>query len=202
MKLCPNFVTAVMSLGTCGSSANPPPMGIPSPVAGNGSVFHRLGPQIPSSSVLGHGQPLPVQGPSKDSSAATIVDPEQAPYDDSSNGWIAVEPRRKSKKHTSNFPKGKKVLEVAAASVMSLRRDVPSDCAGVVNSLGTGAVIDADVDLGATSCMATPILGEDILATTPSDVPPLGELVNHNRKLLIQQNFTGSKRVPPSHAPQ
>ena len=37
--LCPN------------AAANPPPMGIPSLVAGNGSVFHRLGPQIPPSSV-------------------------------------------------------------------------------------------------------------------------------------------------------
>jgi hypothetical protein len=60
---------------------------------------------------------------------------------------------------------------------MSQRSDVPSDCAGVVNSLGAGAVVDAGVDLGATSSMATPILGEDILATTPSDVPPLGEPV-------------------------
>jgi hypothetical protein len=55
---------------------------------------------------------------------------------------------------------------------MSQRSDVPSDCAGVVNSLGAGAVVDAWVDLGATSSMETPILGEDILATTPSDVPP------------------------------
>jgi len=146
-------------------------------VAGNGSVFHRLGPQIPPSSVSGHGQPLSVQGPSKDSSVAAIVEPEQAPCDDASNGWIAVEPRRKSKKHISNPPKGKEVFVVATMSAMSQRSDVPSDCAGVVNSLGAGAVVDAGVDLGATSSMATPILGEDILATTPSDVPPLGEPV-------------------------
>ena len=141
-------------------------------MAGNGSVFHRLGPQIPPSSVSGHGQPLSVQGPSKDSSVAAIVEPEQAPCDDASNGWIAVEPRRKSKKHISNPPKGKEVFVVATMSAMSQRSDVPSDCAGVVNSLGAGAVVDAGVDLGATSSMATPILGEDILATTPSDVPP------------------------------
>ena len=90
---------------------------------------------------------------------------------------------------------------VATMSAMSQRSDVPSDCAGVVNSLGAGAVVDAGVDLGATSSMATPILGEDILATTPSDVPPLGEPVNHNRKLLTQWNHAGSRRVPPSPAP-
>jgi hypothetical protein len=73
--------------------------------------------------------------------------------------------------------------------------------AGVVNSLGAGAVIDTGVDLGATSVMSTPILGEDILATTPSDVPHLGELVNHNKKLLFQRNHAGSKRAPPSHTP-
>jgi len=125
-----------------------------------------------TSSVSGHGQPLPVQDPSKDSSAAAIVDHEPAPCDDSSDGWIPVKPRRKSKKHTSNFPKGKEVLAVAAASVMSNRSDAPSSCAGVVNSLGTGAVIDAGVDLGATSCMATLILGAASLATTPLMFPP------------------------------
>jgi hypothetical protein len=68
---------------------------------------------------------------------------------------------------------------------MSQRSDVPFDCAGVVNSLGTGTVVDAGVDLGATPSMAPPILEDDFLATTPSNIPPLGELVNHNRKLLI-----------------
>jgi hypothetical protein len=109
----------------------------------NGSVFHHLGPQIPSSGVSGHGQPFSVQGPFKDSSVAAIVEPEQAPCDDASDGWIVVEPRRKSKKHISNPPKRKEVFAVAAVSAMSQRSDVPSDCAGVVNSLGAGAVVDA-----------------------------------------------------------
>jgi hypothetical protein len=55
--------------------------------------------------VSGHGQPFSVQGPFKDSSVAAIVEPEQAPCDDASDGWIVVEPRRKSKKHISNPPK-------------------------------------------------------------------------------------------------
>jgi len=124
--------------------------------------------------VSGHSQPPSVQGPSKDSSAAAIVEPEQAPCDDASANWIMVEPRRKSKKHISNSPKGKEVFIVTTMSTMSQRSDVPSDCAGVVNSLGTGTVVDAGVDLGATSSMAPSILGDDFLATTPSDVPPLG----------------------------
>ncbi|KAH8483857.1 hypothetical protein H0E87_028318 [Populus deltoides] len=81
-------------------------------------------------------------------------------------------------------PKGRKCLQLQLCT-MSQRSDVPSDCAGVVNSLGTGTVVDAGVDLGATPSMAPPILEDDFLATTPSNIPPLGELVNHNRKLLI-----------------
>ncbi|KAL9376456.1 hypothetical protein Peur_030576 [Populus x canadensis] len=72
--LCPN------------AAASLPPTGIPSPVAGTRSVFQRLGLQIPASSVSQHDQPLLVQGPSKDSSAAAIMEPEQAPCDDSSDG--------------------------------------------------------------------------------------------------------------------
>jgi hypothetical protein len=98
--LCPN------------GAANPPPMGIPSLVAGNGSVFHRLGPEIPPSSVSGHGQPLPVQGPSKDSSAAAIVDPEPAPCDDSSDGWIAVDLGENPRSTPVTSPKGRKCLQL------------------------------------------------------------------------------------------
>nr|TKS06663.1 hypothetical protein D5086_0000120870 [Populus alba] len=151
--------------------ASPPPTGITLPVAGNGSVFHRLGPQIPPSGVLGHGQPLSVQGPFKDSSIAATVEPEQAPCDDASDGWIVVEPWRKSNKHINNSLKGKEVSAVVTMSVVSPRSDVPFDYAGVVNSLDAGAVVDAGVDLRATSSMAPPTLGEDTLATTPSDVP-------------------------------
>lgn len=71
----------------------------------------------------------------------------------------------------------------------------------MVNSLGAGAVLDTGVDLGATFVMVPLIFGEDMLATTPSDVPPLGDPVNHNKKLLIQRNHVGSRKVPPSHTP-
>ncbi|KAJ7012392.1 hypothetical protein NC653_002444 [Populus alba x Populus x berolinensis] len=183
------------------AAASPPLAGITSPVNGKGSVFHRLGPQIPPSSKPRQGQPPSVQGPFKDSSIVTIVDSEPAPCDDASDGWIAVEPWRKSKKHISNSPKRKEVFAVTIVSAMSRRSDVPSNCAVVVNSLGAGTVVDAGVDLGATSSTVPLILGEDILATIPTDVPPLGEPVNHNGKLLIQRNHAGSRRIPPSPAP-
>ncbi|KAL3583071.1 hypothetical protein D5086_017403 [Populus alba] len=80
-------------------------------------------------------------------------------------------PWRKSNKHINNSLKGKEVSAVVTMSVVSPRSDVPFDYAGVVNSLDAGAVVDAGVDLRATSSMAPPTLGEDTLATTPSDVP-------------------------------
>ena len=178
------------------ATVSPPPAGTPLPVAGNGSIFHRLGPQKPPSGVSGHNQPQPALGPSKASSIAALVEPEQAPCDDASDGWIAVEPRRNSKKHIRSSPKGKEVFAAAAVSALSPSSDVPSAYAGVVNSLDTEAVVDAGVDLGATLSLAPPILGEDNLVPPPSDVPPL---VNHNRK--IQQNHAGQRRVPPSPAP-
>jgi len=148
-------------------AVGPSPVGTPSLVAGNRNVFHRLGPQLPPSGVSGPSQPQPVQGPSKDSSVAAPVELEQAPCDDASNGWIAVEPRRKSKKPISHSPKGKEVFAVAAVSALSPRSVVPSDCVRVVNSLGTEVVVDAGVDLGATFSMASPTLGDENLATTP-----------------------------------
>ncbi|KAJ6880942.1 hypothetical protein NC652_034075 [Populus alba x Populus x berolinensis] len=187
-------------------AVSPPPEGTSS-VASKGSDFQRLGPQIPPSGVSGHGQPPPVQGPPKDSSIAAIVEPEQAPCNDASAGWTVVEPRRKHKKHIITPAKGKGVFAVAAGSAMSHRGYVPSVCVGVVNSTSAGTVVNAGVELGATSPMAHSILREDNLVTTPAetttsvDIPLLGEPVNDNRKLLFQKNHVGSRRVPPSPAP-
>jgi len=147
------------------------------PVAGNGSVFHRLGPQIPPSGVPGHSQPLPVQGPSKAS---------QASCDDASDGWIAVEPRKNFRKHIRSPPKGKEVLVVADVSALSPKRDAPPDYAGVATSIDTEAVVEAGVDLGVT------------LVPTSQTVPC------HQSLALDVQAATGSvfSRLGPQPSPQ
>ena len=159
------------------TTVSPPPAGTPLPVAGNGSVFHRLGPQIPPSGVPGHSQPLPVQGPSKASQASCV---------DASDGWIAVEPRKNFRKHIRSPPKGKEVLVVADVSALSPKRDAPPDYAGVATSIDTEAVVEAGVDLGVT------------LVPTSQTVPC------HQSLALDVQAATGSvfSRLGPQPSPQ
>ncbi|KAL9347251.1 hypothetical protein Peur_058617 [Populus x canadensis] len=144
---------------------NPPPAGNPLPAAGNGSVFHRLGPQIPPSGMPGHSQPLSAQGPSKAS---------QASCDDASDGWIAVAPRKKFRKHIRSPPKGKEALAVADVSALSPNNAAPPNYAGVANSIDTEAVVEAGMDLGVQSVPCHQPRALDVQADTGSVFSRLG----------------------------
>jgi hypothetical protein len=160
--------------------------------AGKRSVFSCLGPQIHQhemSTPTGtqeQSQPLPVQGTPEASSDTAIVITKQAPSV-APDGWITVERRRKSNKHTSSTPKGKEVIVVEAVSDVNSCKDlVPSVCAGVVGSPVRARAVVASVCAGVVSravpCFAPPNSGECILAKSSSDVPPLGDTIKSNGK--------------------
>ncbi|KAJ6907648.1 hypothetical protein NC651_018162 [Populus alba x Populus x berolinensis] len=109
-------------------------------------------------------------------------------------GWIIVEPIRKSNKHICGTPKGKEVIAVEVVpGVNPCTELAPSVCADVVGSLGARALAGADVDSGTTSQLAPLNLGEG----TPNDAPPLEELVTRNRKHCNSSSIVDSRRVSP-----
>ncbi|KAJ6916422.1 hypothetical protein NC652_018965 [Populus alba x Populus x berolinensis] len=108
--------------------------------------------------------------PSTDLTETVILDNELAPCV-AFEGWITVEPRRKSNKQICGTPKGKEVIAVEAVpDVNPCTKLAPSVCADVVGSLGAWALAGADVDSRTTSQLAPLNLGEG----TPNDAPPLG----------------------------
>ena len=143
--------------------------------AGKGSVFGCLGPQIlptPTGVQEQTSSPLPPDL-SMDLTETIILDNELAPCV-AFEGWITVEPIRKSNKYICGTPKGKEVIAVEAMPDVNPCTELdPSICANVVGSLGAGALAGVDVDSRTTSRLAPLNLGEG----TPNDAPQLEELV-------------------------
>jgi hypothetical protein len=98
-------------------------------------------------------------GPSADPTKTVIMDNKLA-LCVAFEGWITMEPRQKSSKHIRGTPKGKEVIAVETGSDVNPCSELPpSVCADVVGSLGTGALVGANVDSVTTSCLAPSNLG-------------------------------------------
>ncbi|KAL9347261.1 hypothetical protein Peur_058627 [Populus x canadensis] len=98
-------------------------------------------------------------GPSADPTKTVIMDNKLA-LCVAFEGWITMEPRQKSSKHIRGTPKGKEVIAVETGSDVNPCSELPpSVCANVVGSLGTGALVGANVDSVTTSCLAPSNLG-------------------------------------------
>jgi len=160
--------------------------------AGKGGVFSKLGPQIHQheqvtpTGTQEQSQPLPVQVPPAASSNTPIVAIKQVGPSVAPNGWITMESRRKSNKHTRSTFKGKEVIVVEAVfDENPCPNLVPSAYSDVVVSIiYASAVVVSECASAvlevAPSFLEPPNLGEGILAKIPSEVPLLGNPVKTN----------------------
>nr|TKS08446.1 hypothetical protein D5086_0000103270 [Populus alba] len=135
---------------------------------GKGSVFDRLGPQL---------EVQPIPAPSVE--PAHPVQLNALSSSDTYTDWIAMEPRRKAKKHNRPNPKGKEVISDDMETYVA-----PSNCAGMT---GPPRAKDPPTSTVVTRPSST-TRPTPTLLINPHDGPPNLVTVTDNR------------RAPPPHS--